>query len=325
MAGPARYQETGTRMKVVLLRSTSVRMCMVIVLAALPAVLVLGDDGFLLMLARSFMRQWAMFVLVLAVFFAWRRQWCEVATAMGGALVIALQLPWLPTQVELLGSEPVAFRVAQFNVLQPNKSNAGVLKAVLAADADILSFQEVDPAWAAFLRRALVDTYPYHHVVPRTDRYGIAVFSRFPVSRFEELDLFGAPAIEAHVETALGDVTVTSVHARSPLPHAAFLKRNAQLNRPASRILGAHGPQVVVGDLNAVDWDHALVRFRQRAGLAGAPAYEPATFPSVFGLALIPIDHIYSTKQLCVGATTTKRLPGSDHKALIADLHWKER
>lgn len=312
-------------MKVVSLRSTSVRMCMVIGLAALPAVLVLGDDGFLLMLARSFMRQWAMFVLVLAVFFAWRRQWCEVATAMGAALVIALQLPWLPTQLELHGSEPIAFRVAQFNVLQPNRSSTGVLDAVRASDADVLSFQEVDPTWATFLTRALAEAYPFHRVVPSTDCYGIAVFSRLPVARFEEVDLLGAPAIEARVQTSSGIVTVTSVHARSPLPHSAYLKRNAQLNRLAARIRNAHGPQVVVGDLNAVEWDHALVRFRQRARLAGAPTYEPATFPSVFGLALIPIDHIYSTKQLCVGATTTKRLPGSDHKALVADLHWNQR
>lgn len=302
-----------------------VRVFVVIGLAALPVLLVLGNDGFLLMLARSFLRQWAWLVFALVVFYAWRRQWFEAATAMGAAVVVALQVPWLPSGPVVDGSAPLALRVAQFNVLQPNRSNAGVLDAACATDADVLSFQEVDPAWAAFLTRALADTYPFHRVVPRTDCYGIAVFSRLPVARFEVLDLLGAPAIEARVETSSGGVTLTAVHARSPLPHAAYVKRNAQLNRLAMRIRSARGPQIVVGDLNAVEWDHALVRFRQRTGLAGSPAYEPATFPSVLGLALIPIDHIYSTEHLCVGATITKRLPGSDHKALVADLHWNER
>ncbi|QQR86829.1 MAG: endonuclease/exonuclease/phosphatase family protein [Flavobacteriales bacterium] len=312
-------------MSIGLPRTAPVRTLVVVGLAALPAVLVLGDEGFLLMLARSFMRQWALVVLVLVVLFAWRRQWFEAAAAMGATIVVALQVPWLPAGPEVPATAQQALRVAQFNVLQPNRSNIGVLDAVHASDADVLSFQEVDPAWATILTCALAEAYPFHRVVPRTDCYGIAVFSRLPIVHFEEVDLLGAPAIEARVKTPSGIVTLTSVHARSPLPHVAYLKRNAQLNRLASRILKASGPQVVVGDLNAVEWDHALVRFRQQTGLAGAPAYEPATFPSVFGLALIPIDHIYSTKQLRVGATTTKHLPGSDHKALVADLHWNER
>lgn len=308
-----------------LLGSAPVRSAVIIGLVALPVVLVLGGEGFLLMLARSFMRQWALAVLALVVLFVWRRQWSEAAAALGATIVVALQVPWLPAEPMVHAMARPALRVAQFNVLQPNKSSTGVLDAVRASDADVLSFQEVDPVWAAVLTRALAETYPFHRVVPRTDCYGIAVFSRLPVERFEELDLLGAPAIEAQVQTPSGIVTLTSVHARSPLPHAAYLKRNAQMDRLAARMLNVGGPQVVVGDLNAVEWDHALVRFRQRTGLAGAPAYEPATFPSVFGLALIPIDHIYSTKQLCVGATTAKRLPGSDHKALVADLHWNER
>ena len=298
------------------------RAALIVLLIAAPTALVLGPDSFLLMLARAFMRQWAVVFVVLGAFFALRRWAWAAIVANAAAVLIAVQVPWPlsavaegPTGVHLL-------RVGQFNVLQPNDSKEAIIAAARTSGADVLSFQEVDDAWAVALDAALTPEFPYRRIIPRRDCYGIALFSRLPVDTMEVIDLLGAPAVRAVVLTAGGSVAVTAVHARSPLPYGAFVKRNDQLELLANRLDDPRMPQVVIGDLNAVGWDDALLRFRDRVGLHTMPAYEQATFPSMMGMALIPIDHVMGSSHLAINNATTTHLRGSDHRALIADISW---
>lgn len=293
---------------------------LIMVLAAVPATLVLGPDNFLLMLARSFMRQWVVVFALLAVFFLWHRRISHVVLTGMAAVLISLEVPWQEPTVAVPDVQGHLLRVGQFNVLQPNKNRVQVIAAARASGADVLSFQEVDGAWAAALRETLSQEFPYHLVVPRNDCYGIALYSRLPLEGMELLDLFGAPAIRANVHAPGGVVSVTAVHARSPFPYAAFGKRNRQFEFLAAALRNQALPQVVIGDLNAVSWDDALMTFRERAGLESAPAYEQATFPSVLGSAMIPIDHILGSPELTIGNATTLLLEGSDHRGLIADV-----
>lgn len=296
------------------------RAVMIAVVVAVPTMLVLGPDSFLLMLARSFLRQWVLAFGVLAVFFAIRRRTLPAMLAGAATLLLAAQIPWPSTIVDGARTGDHLLRVGQFNVLQPNKSKLSIIEAARASDADVLSFQEVDAAWAAALEQALSQEFPYRCIVPRSDCYGIAFFSRSPLDTIEVIDLFGAPAVRATVRRQNGVVSVTAVHARSPFPYGAFVQRNEQLELLARVLRNSPFPQVVIGDLNAVSWDDALVGFRERAGLNAAPVYEQATFPSVLGMALIPIDHILGSSELTIGNVSTAHLRGSDHRALVADI-----
>jgi endonuclease/exonuclease/phosphatase family metal-dependent hydrolase len=44
------------------------------------------------------------------------------------------------------------------------------------------------------------------------------------------------------------------------------------------------------------------------------------TFPSLFGLALIPIDHMLVTPGTSVVRSGSFLIPGSDHRGLVADI-----
>ena len=218
------------------------------------------------------------------------------------------------------GDDAPLLRVAQMNLLQPNDEHAATLEAALATDADVLSFQEVSPAWADALADCLAARYPYSCVVPGTNCYGIALFSRI---RFEDAHVFhlsGTPAIDATLRTASGTVRVLCVHATSPGDYSNFRERNEQLALLAPLIAISDLPTVLIGDLNTVSWDHAFRKLCACAGLKERSCDVTATWPSFFGFACIPIDHVLTSDELHVSALSTFAIPGSDHRGVVAQL-----
>ncbi|MBK7555809.1 MAG: endonuclease/exonuclease/phosphatase family protein [Flavobacteriales bacterium] len=293
---------------------------LITILIAVPTALALGPDSFLLMLARSFMRQWIIAFALLTALFALKRMMWMALLGLMAVFVLSVRAvdPMAAIAPQRAGQH--LLRVGQFNVLQPNGKKEAMIGTARASGADVLSFQEVDDAWAKVLDTALSGDFPYRRIVPRSDCYGIALFSRLPFEALEVIDLLGAPAIQATVRCDGGQVVVTAVHARSPFPSSAFHKRNRQLEMLAERLAVMGKPQVLIGDLNTVTWDDAMLRFRGRAGLGAAPEFVQATFPNVLGMSLIPIDHILGSSQIAITNVSTAFLNGSDHRGLFADI-----
>ncbi|HEX2616264.1 MAG TPA: endonuclease/exonuclease/phosphatase family protein, partial [Flavobacteriales bacterium] len=189
-----------------------------------------------------------------------------------------------------------------------------------ASDADVISFQEVSPQWAEALVNGLSATYPYHIAEPRTNCYGIALFSRLPFMSAQVISLQGTPAVDARINTAQGPVRLLAVHAESPGSYGSFQRRNAQLEQLAGVIGDGEEPTVLLGDLNTVSWDQALRRLCKRSQLVEGQEAGAATWPSAWGLALIPIDHVLVSPGLGVRALQPFHIPGSDHRGLVAQL-----
>lgn len=287
---------------------------------AAACVLAFAPDAFLPMLARAFLLQWAMLFAVLAAWSLWRRKAMTFGAGALSALMVLLQVD-APVGGEIpVGDGAADLRIAQFNLLQPNRRYDEVLRLALASNADVLSFQEVSPTWAAVLVGSLREAYPHFKVVPNERCYGIAVFCRRPVERLVEHALCGSPAIEAVLRCGHGPLHVFSVHAKSPGGPADHRLRNTQLGHLA-RLVRSRGPRaVVVGDLNTVPWDRAMWTLCGTAGLRIGTAPWSPTFPAVLGLSLIPIDHVLTRSGAAVVRSSTFHIPGSDHRGLIADI-----
>lgn len=287
------------------------------VLLALGCALAFAPDPFLLMLARAFLWQWALCAVIITLFALVTGRWWSAAAS--GLVAVLLAFPPQRTvqpESTLIGEERV--RVAQMNVFQPNDDHAEVIAAAIATDADVISFQEVSPAWAAVLQHGLAAEYPYHRLVPGTNCYGIALFSRLPFLRIDVLPLQRRSMLCAEVATPGGPVRLLSVHATSPGSYGHFQERNAQLDELASVVNGSPMPVVLFGDLNTVSWDHALVKLCSRTGLREHADNTDATWPSFAGMALIPLDHILVTKELAVDGLDIFRISGSDHCGVTA-------
>ncbi len=294
------------------------------VLLTIASVLAFAPDLFLTMLARAFLWEWALVFLIVALWnLRYSRWWSAVAASIGCALTISPPLSSVtndPSGPERT-SGAMALRVAQMNLLQPNTDHAEVLATALRTDADVISFQEVSPSWARALEAGLAGKYPFHRVLPGTNCYGIALYSRLPFDRAEVVFLRCRPMIDATVRTASGPVRVLCVHATSPGDHACFRERNNQLEQFASIIAANHMPTLLIGDLNTVSWDHALRKLRNSAGLRENVRGVGPTWPSLPGFALMPLDHVLVTDRLVVTALDSFTISGSDHRGLVADIH----
>lgn len=301
-------------------RASKRQLLLIATTLAITCVLILAPESYLPMLARAFMIWWSIGFFSLALFALWRRMhWWAVANA--------LVSPLLLLQLEVQIAEPVAFRgndvlrLAHMNVLQPNEDRAQAIATVLATDADLISVQEVSPEWARALMSALSDRYPYHHIEPRTNCYGIALFSRHPFDHVRTIHLAGAPLILADLRIAGEELRVYTVHATSPGSYEQYRRRNAQLHDLATMIGADARPTVIIGDLNTVHWDAAYRDFCVRSGSRPINSPFTITWPSVGPFALMPLDHALITGGLRAGRFTSFNISGSDHRGLLAEVH----
>jgi endonuclease/exonuclease/phosphatase (EEP) superfamily protein YafD len=289
-------------------------------LLAIAVALAFSPDAYLPMLARAFLLQWSALFVVLAALLLWRKlRWVALSSALGCVLILPQYHQPVPTQaVPTSGS---ALRIAHLNVFQFNRRYEEVLQSALTSDADVLSIQEVDDAWAAALRDRLASTHPYSRVEARNNCYGIALFSKLPFAEVHTSEVGGVPFIEAIVRTGDGPLRILSVHATSPINYDHFRQRNTLLKHLAADIGVRDMPTVLVGDLNTVHWDRAYRSFRTRSGLLPVNSPGMRTWPSIGPIALIPLDHLMISPGL--GASELRRfiIPGSDHRGLVADIH----
>lgn len=289
-------------------------------LLALACGLAFAPDAYLPMLARAFALWWAMGFTAISLLLLLKRWWWPASASMLGSLIV-LPLLHVPSQELIIASERPHLRIAHLNVLQPNTRRGAVLAEILGADADLVSVQEVSPEWALALREGLESEYPHQVITPRTNCYGIALFSRLPLHHAEVIVLAGAPFIEAEVRSEAGPVRVFIAHATSPGSPRQFARRNAQLRALADRIARSELPTVLIGDLNTVHWDDAYRRLCAGSGLRPLNDTAMATWPSIGPIAFIPLDHALVRGPLRASAIGSFNIPGSDHRGLLAQLH----
>lgn len=288
------------------------------VLLAVTCVLTFAPDAYLPMLVRSGMRIGAWALLLVSLWCLWRRWWWGMGSSNLAAVIILVhtQVPALAPTTHL----EYGLRVAHFNVLQPNRQRSEVIDAIRATNAELVSVQEVDEAWAAALIDDLGRTNPFHHVVPRSDCYGIALFSRRPFQQVTTVEVQGTPFIEAVVPAGEQRVRLLVVHATSPTSLRHHQRRNAQLRELSMLLTDSPLPTVLVGDLNTVHWDEA---FRALCvGSGSRPVVPPSsrTWPAMGPFALIPLDHVLLSPGMGYSALALCDIPGSDHRGLVADI-----
>ncbi|MGV3637329.1 MAG: endonuclease/exonuclease/phosphatase family protein [Flavobacteriales bacterium] len=297
---------------------------MMSVLLGLCVCIAFAPDAYLPMLLRAFILPAIWIAAAAMLWGAWRRCWSIAGGAAIGALLMLSQFDRPGSNAAVHADvvhQGAPLRVFHMNVLQPNTAYAAAIAEAAASQADIVSVQEVDQAWAGALQAGLCARYPYSHLVPRGNCYGLALFSKLPFAGVRTVEIAGAPHIEACFEVDRAPLRLLAVHATSPISYAHFQRRNEQLRELADRIAGSDTATIVLGDLNTVPWDQAFRRFCANAGLRSVAPSEYRTWPSIGPFAAIPLDHILVSKELYGAGFKTVAIPGSDHRGLYAELH----
>jgi endonuclease/exonuclease/phosphatase (EEP) superfamily protein YafD len=254
------------------------------------------------------------------------RNWA--AAVVAGLAMICLAAAVLPRTIgsetaEASGHETLT--VLSTNIHHGTADPDAVVNLVDHFQPDLLSVQELTPRFAAELRRAGIGRrLPNSMLMVHRSSSGAGLYSRLPLKPLAHQTRFFFRMPRAMLELPDGRrLRVIGVHPYPPLSKNVGRWQAALESLP---LAGAGTPWVLAGDFNAT-LDMAELRdivghgYRDAADATGR-GLEP-TFPTM-GHRLLPptiaIDHVLVDRRLGVANYGVVDLPGSDHRAIHAEL-----
>ena len=286
-----------------------------------------GERGFPLVPAMSFTPHAALTSLLPLGYALARRSRAGTALAVAASGVLAGV-----TVGRTLAAAPhdpggPRVRVVSANLLHGRADAAAVVELARSCDADVLCLVELTPTADTALRAAgLPGLLPTEHV--RGHRPGAPPAAGGAVwTRLQVLDRSGAPGRFEQPVVRLAvpggpPLEVTAVHTDPPVT----LRRTARWERELAALPSAGGDvlRVLAGDFNATP-DHAAFRRLLARGYVDAAADRGQALvhtwaPEFRSRPRLTIDHVLADRRIGVAAVTVHDLPGSDHRAVAAEL-----
>jgi endonuclease/exonuclease/phosphatase (EEP) superfamily protein YafD len=257
-----------------------------------------------------------------------RRRWTTgalVASLVGVVLHAGLLLP---AYVGAHASGRPDLTVLTSNLRLGMADTVAVTRLAEREDADVAVFEEVTPeAFAGLDAAGIRDELPYVAGGPNIGAFGTVVFSRYPL---EQVSLLPVSKNTWLMRVAASTpFWLVGVHTSQPLTSVIAWHADQRALLAAAKRL--EGPLVMAGDFNET-LDHRPMRRLLGAGLQDAARQANAgwqpTWPGSpdaaghlpFGLGLMALDHVLTTKQFGAISTNTVLVPRSDHRALVARL-----
>ena len=227
-------------------------------------------------------------------------------------------------------SHPDSVHLLISNVLQSNPNHEGLISMVQRERPDLLLTLETNKAWERSLLGAIGEAYPEQVKVPLENRYGMHLFSKFPLRNTEVMHLISdsIPSIYTEVQLESGSwVKLYCLHPTPPSPteESASTARDAELGLVGMRIKDTdNASTIVAGDLNDVAWSHSTRLFQRLSGLldprVGRGLY--ASFHADYWFMRWPLDHVFHSDEFQVARL--RRMPsiGSDHFPVSIHLRY---
>ncbi|MGH2974430.1 MAG: endonuclease/exonuclease/phosphatase family protein [Solirubrobacterales bacterium] len=188
---------------------------------------------------------------------------------------------------------------------------------------DLLSVEELTPSFAKKLRRGGIGHRLAHAVLmARPKGHGGGLYARFPLKALPRQTrfLFRMPRAVIALPDG-GRLRLVAVHPQPPTMSVERWREALESLPPGE----SGAPWALVGDFNAsfdqAEFRDLIDRGYRDAGAATGKGLEP-TWPSseVFPWGLMTIDHVLVDRRLGIASYGVDALPGSDHRAIHAQL-----
>ena len=235
-------------------------------------------------------------------------------------------IPLLPLKASSVDPATSQLKILEFNTeFQHNKNFEAFIAQYGSSNPDLLALVEVDKAWintisaCAELNQAL----PYKKNA--IDGPGLALWSRYPIKAVE-VRHFGRthhPRILATLDCDGRELHVLVAHPTTPQSEAGYKERNAELAVIAKELSTLKAPTLLIGDLNCGPWSEEISDLLAVSGMQDSesgfmpepswPARIGRVLPHIPIPPLIPIDHIFLSKDFNVLSRATGSSVGSDH------------
>ncbi|MCJ8165088.1 endonuclease/exonuclease/phosphatase family protein [Pontibacter sp. E15-1] len=283
-------------------------------------------------------------VFCLVAFASVNRLWRTAAWLFTTGLVTAIVLqgyfvwPYTPLAANAVATANASevqknrsFSVLLANVLMKNRNDTAMLQAVTAANPDIVLFMETDAWWVSKLR-PIEKRYPYTVLHPLDNTYGMALYSKLPLSQTEVKFLSQERVPSIHTTVTLPNGTSFLLHAVHPVPpkpskHPDNVgQKEEELLKVGQMVAKRKIPTVVAGDFNDVAWSNTSRLFGTSSRLGdvriGRGLYN--SFDATSPILRWPLDHAYVSEEFEV--LRLEQLPkvGSDHFPILVVLTLKQ-
>jgi endonuclease/exonuclease/phosphatase (EEP) superfamily protein YafD len=245
-----------------------------------------------------------------------------LAAAFALVNVAVLGISLTPGATASGGHAHGSLRVVVANVEVGNTDFEAVGRLLAETHPDVFGVTELTPAMANYLGRAL-PRYRARLLAPRSDAYGVGIFSRVPLRSARVIYLpadGGPPTAVASVRVGGRQVAVVVTHVHTPFAGSIHVR---QLQALAAARAGLGRRVVVCGDFNTPPWSGPLRRFAGDAGLRdlyGRHAWRGYSWPTWSALLRVPLDNCFLGDGLVVRSYRDGPNVGSDHRPLVVDL-----
>jgi endonuclease/exonuclease/phosphatase (EEP) superfamily protein YafD len=254
------------------------------------------------------------------------------ALAIAALLLVVCHVVWIaPSLGRGAPRAPEAraaprFVLASSNLRHNNLTPDALVRELRSFDADVVSLQEVTPAWVErFRAHGLFDRFPYRVLAPVDGLGGTGILSRFPIESSEIVEVRGSRFATATIAIAGQSVQLVSVHPLAPVTFELWDAQRREITAFAQR---ASRPLVLAGDFNATAYNRWLGELKD-LDLASAHALLgrglATTWPNgVRRLPPIRLDHVFVSPTVVPLAIAHGRGPGSDHRPVVVTLALRE-
>ncbi|UJX26215.1 endonuclease/exonuclease/phosphatase family protein [Pseudoalteromonas sp. CF6-2] len=252
-------------------------------------------------------------------------------------IILLLQGKWIYPYTPLAKQEVLAsskdaehsIRIMSANVLMSNDRYEKLISLVNKHQPDLFITLESDITWQQQLK-GLEGDYPHRIYCPKDNRYGMHLYSKYKIKRYQICELIedDIPSIHILFEDADGvEMQGHFIHPAPPSPteEDSSRTRDTELIILAKALKKLRRPCIVAGDLNDVAWSRTTRLFMKISGFLdprkGRGFFN--TFHAEYFFMRWPLDHLFHSNDFTVKRIERLAKYGSDHFALLTELVYK--
>ncbi|GHC49026.1 endonuclease/exonuclease/phosphatase family protein [Roseibacillus persicicus] len=236
---------------------------------------------------------------------------------------IPLSLHYLPFTKDNRPTTGPELKLMTFNVLTSNNRYADVEALIRQHDPDFLLLQETSSEWIQALS-SLRAEYPYQIEHPRSDNFGILLYSKYPFTS-SEVDTskeFATPLVLASVQFQGKSLNLINTHTLPPMSAGTSRSNQATLEKIAEEARNRDAPLIVAGDFNCSAYAPSFRKVGPELRDSSRGRGYAATHRRYHPLLGIPIDQVLYTDELVCTSRQIGPRTGSDHSPIITTFRF---
>ena len=188
-------------------------------------------------------------------------------------------------------------KIAHFNLTATDEDVTGTIEQILRPNADLISIQEVTPDWDDILKESLKETYPYAFSISRADPFGIAIYSKLPITDMDTFYYEDIPNLSGIIRSKNDKEEIRFIcsHTTPPLYNVAYERMKNHLKIIADYANQIKTPIITLGEFNAPPWWAEIHDLKEAANLQDSRRSAAYGFADIFKM---PVDYIFHSKEL---------------------------